>query len=304
MVKIETFLAVSAFGLGALGHPAATTKHTDRFCSFDERNVFARDALKTRATIPKATTWNPPASMVTALDQVWKQTMVENPDGLKDMNWITDQLMANKGNINYCVRWNHSGKSTAAVRAGITRALQRALKKWFDLLVGFEGFPLTTLNVKVVGYAVKNRSILEGDIKGLDVYTGKVDPDGVPECDPGCYRGAHLDGDFSQCPGGAARRYDMSFWIDDSLASSLGGLGYNWGQELGPKYVFDNLEAEDMHILQHEMGHGFGLLDFYDWEPQGQSSFIMMAGSAMEIKEFDAWMLRDWWRKMKPVRGW
>jgi hypothetical protein len=30
----------------------------------------------------------------------------------------------------------------------------------------------------------------------------------------------------------------------------------------------------------------------------------MMAGSAMEITEFDAWMLRDWWRKLKAERKW
>jgi hypothetical protein len=68
------------------------------------------------------------------------------------------------------------------------------------------------------------------------------------------------------------------------------------------------------------MGHGLGLLgmlrtyiprintnvesDFYDWVPQGQTNFIMMAGSAMEITEFDAWMLRDWWRKLKAERKW
>lgn len=44
--------------------------------------------------------------------------------------------------------------------------------------------------------------------------------------------------------------------------------------------------------------------DFYDWVPEGQTSFVMMAGSAFEITEFDAWMLRDWWRKLKAVRGW
>jgi hypothetical protein len=43
---------------------------------------------------------------------------------------------------------------------------------------------------------------------------------------------------------------------------------------------------------------------FYDWTPQGQTSLIMMAGSAVEITEFDAWMLRDWWRKLKANRGW
>jgi hypothetical protein len=36
----------------------------------------------------------------------------------------------------------------------------------------------------------------------------------------------------------------------------------------------------------------------------GQSSFIIMTGNALEITESDVWMLRDWYRMMKPVRGW
>ena len=68
MVKINLFLVLSAIGLGALAHP--TIKHIDRrFCAVEERNVFARDELMSRA-IAKATKWAPPANMVTALDQV------------------------------------------------------------------------------------------------------------------------------------------------------------------------------------------------------------------------------------------
>ncbi|KAH7125685.1 hypothetical protein B0J11DRAFT_568429 [Dendryphion nanum] len=295
MVKLDSLFALGALGMGALAHP--TIKHIDRrFCSVEERNVFTRsDDLTSRATIPKATKWNPPSKMVTALDQVWKQTMKENPQGLQDKNWIIDQLIANQGNINYCVRWNHDGKSTAAARAATVTALQRSMQKWFDVLVGFEGFPLTKLNVSVVGYAVKNKNQLEGDISKLDVYTTK-DPDGVPECDVRCYRGAHLDGNLSQCPGGKENRYDISLWLDKSLQGQMGGYGYNWGQELGPDYFLNNVNNDNIHILLHEIGHGFGLL--------GQTNFIMMAGSATEVTEFDAWMLRDWWRKLKANRGW
>ena len=319
MVNFNSIVAFSTFGLGALAHP--TIKHIDRrFCSLEERSVFARaEDLTSRATIPKATTWNPPSSMTTGLDQVWKQTMKENPQGLQDKNWITDQWIANNGSINYCVRWNHSGKSTATARASTVKALQRSMQKWFDILVGFEGFPLTELNVDVVGYAVKNKNLIEGDTTGLDIYT-TADADGVPECDVRCYRGAHLDGDLSQCPGGEASRYDISLWLDESLEGQMGGYGYNWGQEFGPDYFLNNIDEENIHILLHEMGHGLGLLgmlrtyiprvdtnvesDFYDWVPQGQTNFIMMAGSAMEITEFDAWMLRDWWRKLKAERKW
>ena len=30
----------------------------------------------------------------------------------------------------------------------------------------------------------------------------------------------------------------------------------------------------------------------------------MMAWSALEVKEFDAGMVRDWWRGLKMVKGW
>ena len=39
-------------------------------------------------------------------------------------------------------------------------------------------------------------------------------------------------------------------------------------------------------------------IDFYDWTPTGtDGAFIMKAGGAMSITEFDAWMARDWWTK-------
>ena len=40
----------------------------------------------------------------------------------------------------------------------------------------------------------------------------------------------------------------------------MAGHEYNWGEELGPDYFLNNLQVENIHILLHEMGHGFGLL--------------------------------------------
>lgn len=171
-------------------------------------------------------------------------------------------MISNNGSINYCVRWNHDGKSNATARALTATALQRSLQKWFDVLVGFEGFPLTELNVSVVGYAVKDTSLIEGDTTGLNIYT-TVDSDGVPECDTRCYRGAHLDGNLNNCPGGEKNRYDISLWLDESLEGQLAGYGYNWGEELAPDYFLDSLNTDNIHILLHEMGHGFGLLGMY-----------------------------------------
>ena len=64
-----------------------------------------------------------------------------------------------------------------------------------------------------------------------------------------------------------------------------------------------NLNSSDVHIFLHEVGHTFGLDDFYDWTPSGVDRFIMKAGSSTVITEFDKWMLRDFWRHLKNRYG-
>lgn len=215
MVALDRFLAISALSLGALA------------CPLGPKTISRRaDTNTSSSSTPAASSWSPPSSMTTALDQVWKQTLKEKANWFDDKNWNLDQLMANNGSINYCVRWNTAQASTAENRALTASALQRSLGKWADTLIGFAGFPLTSVDVNVVGYAVKDKSLMQGDVSDIDVYT-TADADGVPECDPRCYRGAHLDGDISTCPGGEASRYDISLWLDDSLAGEIGGYGHN-----------------------------------------------------------------------------
>ncbi|MEV0131960.1 hypothetical protein AB0H83_26285 [Dactylosporangium sp. NPDC050688] len=113
-------------------------------------------------------------------------------------------MLANRGSINYCVRWDSSAPVSAALRDQIHAALARQFKKWMDVMAG------------------------------------------------------HMVG---------------------------------------------AVNADNIHILLHEIGHSFGLDDFYDWTPSGVGGFIMKAGSAAQITEFDAWMLRDWWRHLKNRYG-
>ena len=66
------------------------------------------------------------------------------------------------------------------------------------------------------------------------------------------------------------------------------------------------------HVLEHELGHGFGMTDFYGGEgeldgfPPGGfpgGSSLMMAGSSMQITDFDGWMLRYFWDKIHLEEG-
>ncbi|KAI9372372.1 hypothetical protein BJX61DRAFT_542780 [Aspergillus egyptiacus] len=241
------------------------------------------------------TTWDPPSDLVTPLNEVWEHQMSTYGDPLGFQNYGFDQVIAAGGKINYCVRWDSSQTVTAADREKIAAAASRSYNKWIAGLAGFDGWPYDTVEVNVVGYAVRDPSLLEGDTSGLDIYT-TTDADGIPECDPACGRFFHQDGDYSGCPNGADRHYDESLWLTDGFQ---GGAGGDWGQRMGQEYFMQAIDQDNIHIYLHEIGHTFALDDFYDWTPTGVTNFIMLAGSATEITEFDIWMLRDWWRNLK-----
>ncbi|KAI8685176.1 CBM1 domain-containing protein [Fusarium keratoplasticum] len=236
--------------------------------------------------------WNPPSNLATPLKEVWDHCLKTYSDALGFKNYGWDQLIAGKGKLNMCVRWESDQPVTAAYREEIATTLQTQYNKWFKWLYGYDNFPYSDIKVNVVGWAVKDKSLLQGSTAGIDVYTD-VDSEGVPQCSEKCGRFFHQDGNYNQCPGGADRHYDQSLWLTKGMA---GGAGGDWGQRLGPEGVG--------HILLHEMGHTFALDDFYDWTPTGVTNFVMLAGSSTTITDFDGWMLRNWWYELSRKRGW
>ncbi|MFE9722775.1 hypothetical protein ACFYQ5_04010 [Streptomyces sp. NPDC005794] len=62
----------------------------------------------------------------------------------------------------------------------------------------------------------------------------------------------------------------------------------------------DAVDQENIHIHRHEVGHIFGLADFYDWTPTGRCCLLMKAGAATQIAKFHTWTLRDLWRRPCP----
>jgi hypothetical protein len=146
---------------------------------------------------------------------------------------------------------------TEAQRAQVATALNAQYQKWFKWLYGYDNFPFSNVKVNVVGWAVRDKSLLQGSVNGIDVYTNK-DSGGIPECAPACGRFFHQDGNYGSCPGGAARHYDQSLWLTDGFS---GGAGGDWGQRIGREYFMGALNSDNIHILLHEMGHTFGLDD-------------------------------------------
>ncbi|WP_128428230.1 hypothetical protein [Streptomyces cyaneus] len=249
--------------------------------------------------------WNPPATLVQPLGEVWNHVESTYPNlyGFRNYGW--DQVMANRGSVNYCVRWESDAPVSAALRDQIHAALKKQFGKWMAAMVesngtGHNAWPYTNVPVNIVGWAVKNRSTLQWSDNSVDIYAGMLDSGGAPQCAPDCGRFFHQDGNYSKCPGGAARHYDQSLWLTKGFQ---GGAGGDWGQRVGQEYFTSALGQENIHIYLHEVGHTFGLDDFYDWTPTGQCCFLMKAGSAAQITEFDKWMFRDFWRHLKSRYG-
>jgi hypothetical protein len=243
--------------------------------------------------------WSPPASLVTPLNQVWQhvEQTYSNPYGFRNYGW--DQVFANRGSINYCVRWDSGAPVSAALRDQVHAALARQFKKWMDVMAGHNGWPYQNVPLKVVGWAVRDRATLQWSDSSVDVYVNNI-RENAPQCAEPCGRFFNQSGNYPNCPGGASHHYDMSLWL---TAGMNGGAGGDWGQRVGSEYFVGAINVDNMHILLHEIGHSFGLDDFYDWTPSGVGGFLMKAGSAAQITEFDAWMLRDWWRHLKNRYG-
>ena len=242
--------------------------------------------------------WAPPGNLVGPLDEVWRhqESTYSNLYGFRNYGW--DQVMANRGYLNYCVRWDSAATVTAAQRDAIHAALKRQVKKWMDVMAGHNGWPYAEVPVTVVGWAVRDRAQLQWTDNSVDIYVNDI-RENAPQCSEPCGRFFNQSGTYPNCPGGVAHHYDQSLWL---TAGFQGGAGGDWGQRIGSEYFVGALGQDDIHILLHEIGHTFGLDDFYDWSPN-VGGFLMKAGSATRITDFDLWMLRDWWRHLKSRYG-
>ena len=177
--------------------------------------------------------WNPPTNLVQPLNEVWNHVSSTYPDlyGFRNYGW--DQVMANKGSINYCVRWESDAPVSAALRDRVHTALKKQFAKWMAAQVengrGYNNWPYATVPVNIVGWAVRDRSTLQWTDNSVDIYAGNLDSGGAPQCAPDCGRFFHQDGNYSRCPGGTARHYDQSLWLTKGFQ---GGAGGDWGQRV------------------------------------------------------------------------
>ncbi len=262
-----------------------------------------------------------PADFQYAADWIW-QNRIEREKSTVRRNTIFDQIVAGKGTINYVVKWQSHRTVTYEQRQKFEKMLSDCINAWNDWLAGYENWPYDHIDVKIVGWAVIDKNclldlhddeVVYTDTKYYDAqYDTSNGRDTIPDKEPFApselSRFDHFTEKNYQYPGGLDNRFDMYMWATQGFPD-IGGCGGDWGQRLSDTAYLGMIQHGSLHVLEHEIGHGFGMTDFYGGEgesdgfppggfPRGENS-IMMAGSSAKITDFDGWMLRYMWTKIK-----
>lgn len=250
-----------------------------------------------------------PEALRPSIEWVYNNRMLkENSVGRK--NLIFDQIFAGKGTINYVVRWQSPKNLTLQQRQDIERMLGRQLNNWTKHLKGYDGWPYGDIPVKVVGWAVANPAQILNKQPHEIVYTqtivdelSRTDPripSALPVAPSALSRFEHFNDRNYVYPGGLDKRFDMYLW---ATANFGGGAGGDWGQRMSDEYILSTVNNYEVHIMEHEIGHGFGLPDFYGAQDRPPGGFplptIMWAGNSTTITDWDAWLLRYTWSQLK-----
>ena len=267
-----------------------------------------------------------PSDYTYAADWIWNNRIAAEKS-TERRNTIFDQIDAGNGTINYVVRWQSYRTLTLEQRQQFEKLVSDCINGWNDWLKGWDGWKYDHVDVKIVGWAVLDKSVLL-DLQPDEVvydnlisdYDSTYDtsngvdtiPDKLPSAPSEISRFDHFFDSSYSYPGGLDKRFDMYLWGTQGFPH-IGGCGGDWGQRLSDTAYLNMLDGSGIHVLEHEIGHGFGMTDFYGGEgesngfppggfPGGENS-LMMAGSAMKITDFDGWMLRYMWSKIKDEDG-
>lgn len=260
-----------------------------------------------------------------AADWIWDNRIAKEKS-TERRNTIFDQIVAGKGTLNYVVRWQSYKTVTYEQRKQFEQLVSDSINGWAKWLTGYENWPYDHIEVKIVGWAVIDKNCLldlhddEVVYTDTEFYDSQYDtsngyetiPDKLPNAPSELSRFDHFADASYQYPGGLDKRFDMYLWATQGFPQ-IGGCGGDWGQRLSDDAYLNMLDGSGLHVLEHELGHGFGMTDFYGGEgesdgfppggfPGGENS-LMMAGSAAKITDFDGWMLRYMWSKIKDESG-
>lgn len=250
----------------------------------------------------------PPPTVAAWVDESWEAELGNNIRGRSA--WLLDNIMQGEGEINLCVRWGATSAPTADVKTKVAPAVERWMNDWFTSLAGYGCFPYPEgVKVKVTGWAVRpgKESWVSDLDSSIKVYT-ETDPDGEPKCADACSFFVNWEHQFPNCPGGEAFHTDYWIWVSDDLpGEGAAAVGGDWGLRMPVDSFLERIDSDGDLIIEHEIGHGFGIQDYYSWTgstPEGGSLMIVGSTNMQTPTVGDVWLLRRTWREMQPLRGW
>lgn len=304
----------------------ATTESTMLTTELTTESTTETTSVTTTTTAPELTMADFPSEYQYAADWIW-DNRISAEKSTERRNTIFDQIVAGKGTINYVVRWQSYKTVTLEQRQQFEQLVSDCINGWASWLSGWDGWEYDHIEVNVVGWAVLDKSVMLDLQPDEVVYDDLIEPydstydtsngvetipDKLPSAPSELSHFDHFADSSYEYPGGLDARFDMYLWATQGFPS-IGGCGGDWGQRLSDDAYLNMLDGTGIHVLEHEIGHGFGMTDFYGGEgefdgfppggfPGGENS-LMMAGSAMKITDFDGWMLRYMWSKIKDEQG-
>lgn len=150
---------------------------------------------------------------------------MDQPPGV--LLWIFDELIAGKGNLNYCVRWDSKGTLSKTTAATIAPMLQNQLNLWNDWLKNYGCWPHESVTVNVVGWATNNSALFDWSDDSLGtIFSDQVDYENIPVCNLNCYKhrnGLSTNSDLASCEGTPC---DIYLQLTGGLG--VAGFGYDW----------------------------------------------------------------------------
>jgi hypothetical protein len=251
----------------------------------------------------------PPENVADWVQESWDAQLGDNIESRQA--WLLDSVMKGEGQINLCIRWGATSAPSATVKSQLASSVQSWFNDWFKALGDYDCFPYGDgITAKITGWAVKPGntgwvSDLGPDVK---IYT-ETDGEGEPKCPDACSFFSNWDHEFPNCAGGEAFHTDYWIWVDDQLPGGGGAaaVGGDWGLRMPVGAFVSALGKAGSNVIEHEIGHGFGFQDYYDWTgstPEGGSLMIVGSQGGGTPTLGDTWLLRRTWSEMRTLRGW
>lgn len=266
------------------------------------------DAGADAVGMERCTKPEPPADVSAWVQESWDAQLGNNIRTREA--WLLDNVMMGDGQINLCVRWGATSPPSPEVKATLASSFESWFNDWFRALGDHDCFPYGDgITTKLTGWAVRpgNESWVSDLGPEVGIYT-ETDASGEPICPSACSFFEHWDHTFVDCPGGEAFHTDYWVWVDDVLPGGGGAaaVGGDWGLRMPVSTLTARLGQRGDSIIEHEIGHGFGFQDYYDWtgsRPAGGSLMIVQSQFGGVPTVGDTWLLRRAWSETRALRG-